>query len=155
MTGYEKASEIASRILRESGINGPAVPVVQLCLNYGLNVEVRPLPRSSAVLYRAHRTIIVSSMRTSVSRWHIAHELGHWLLPAHFGEVSCNTFAECLLVPQVWLRHDLSLTSEYRPAPVPLRTELANRYGVTESVIRICLQRIGFTELKQQCVVQN
>lgn len=154
MTGYEKASEIAFRVLRECGITGPAVPVTRICQNYGLSLEIHPqIPGKMAFLHKKHRKIVLSAMREPVMRWYVAHELGHWLLPAHYGEVSCNTFAECLLVPEPWLRSDLIPVPSSRqvpdPAavPVPLRTALAQRYGVTESVIKIKLRRIQFSEL--------
>jgi Zn-dependent peptidase ImmA (M78 family) len=73
------------------------------------------------------RRIILHPGTGAAQAWYIAHELGHILLPGEFGEVSCDIFAYCILMPHEWVERD---AVSIAPA------QLATWYGVTPTVVK-------------------
>lgn len=130
--GYWDAVDVTNAILTAYGIQSPPVDVEALCRRYKLHIDVRPVWPNRAHLSR--KTIVISPMSANRQRFYLAHELGHYLLPANYHDFSMNTFAACLLIPHPWLMRDL---------PVRSIAALSDKYGVTYPVMKLRLRQIG------------
>lgn len=133
-SGYEQAAELTRCILDSNRVDGPAVPIFDLCRTFGLDIRRQKLAAGClSFLDVQHRVIFHAPMSTERASFYVAHELGHYLLPRNFNETSFNTFAECLLMPESWIREDCLSMTEY---------ELRARYGVSVIVLRKRLRRL-------------
>lgn len=148
MNGYEHACEYTMSILKHSRVYDRAVPVADICRRYRVEIrEERIWPRR-AMLDRARRTIILHPLDYVVQSWYIAHEMAHVVLPPEYGEVSCDTFAYCLLMPHEWILRDLN-----QAAP----QLVAEWYGVTPAVVkrRVRMLRASMTQSQNQSITST
>lgn len=131
--GYEQAAELTRSILASNRVDGPAVPILDICRSYGLDIRRQKLAGRLSFLDVRQCTIYHAPMSYERASFYVAHELGHFLLPASYDETSFNTFAECLLMPEWWIREDCLSMTEY---------ELRARYCVSVNVLRKRLRHL-------------
>ena len=133
-SGYMKACRLTEGLLRQHGITRRPVAIERIIANYGIEIVERPLKLAPALFDWLTKTIYIRPMSEQRRRFYLGHELGHYILPPDYHELSCNTFSACLLMPHEWILADLRRAS---------LTVLADWYKVTLPVLRIRLQQIG------------
>ena len=168
---------LADRILKDAGVDGPAVPVERIARSKGLDVRKQKIPNSdiSGFLFqRGTIAIIGVNARHSHARqrFTIAHELGHVLLhgslPNEFHvdrrfqirfrdlrssqgidieERESNFFAAELLMPSRFLVKDFAATNQLDMVDDEVIAKLASRYGVSAQALLFRLANLGYIML--------
>jgi Zn-dependent peptidase ImmA (M78 family) len=161
----------ARKLLRNSGVIRPPVPVGDLARF--LNIDVRYSPGKedvSGALIRDGASVVIavnSAQHENRQRFTIAHEIGHFLLhkgtEVHFDddfqvnyrnavsseatnvdEIEANRFAAALLMPEEFLRRDLlRLKPNDRTIDNSIHS-LAVRYKVSTRAMELRLVNLGF-----------
>lgn len=166
-----KAEQAAARLLDESGVVAPPVPVKRIATDLGVQVIDEKLDREvSGILFREDNgpnIIVVNSTHAPVRRrFSIAHEIGH--LRLHAGrpvivdhlvrgrvnlrdqrsslatsqeEIEANGFAAAMLMPPDWIGTDVE-ASLGQPARQMIET-LAARYDVSPQAMELRLVNLG------------
>jgi Zn-dependent peptidase ImmA (M78 family) len=162
-----------TRLLRESKVERPPVPVEQIARARGATIRKgRVEPKVSGFLYRnaarGHAIIGVNSAQhLNRQRFTIAHELGHLLL--HSGdavhvdaikhrddvsekgtdieEVESNLFAAELLMPAQFLRQDLDRLRTLNLLDEENVAKLADLYRVSSQAMAVRLAHLGYFHL--------
>ncbi len=158
---YTLANKIAQKLLKDSKVDFPPVPVKEL-LNY-LNINYLPYDfpekKVSAVLMKDNDLIVVGVNKnhpTNRQRFSIAHEIGHYMLGHHvdsildpaevadgmfdttcenaFQEQEANHFASELLMPSLAIKDDFKSTKDAK--------SLAKKYDISEQAMWIRLLKL-------------
>lgn len=161
----KKIQEIAAKLLEQSGVDAPPVPVEKLARDLGLKVRLQPFQGElSGVMFREGDTAIIgvnAVHHPNRQRFTIAHELGHFLL--HEGdpifidkiyrvnlrdavssegtdvkEIEANHFAAELLMPERFLANDLA-GKEFDIEDSSFIEKLASRYRVSPQALALRL----------------
>ena len=160
---------LVERLLRDSDLNAPPVPVEKIARTLGVEVRVEPVEGDiSGFLFReGDRAVIGINRQHSVTRrrFTIAHEIGHFLLHdrqeihvdrqfrVHLrddrssqaidpDEIAANQFAAELLMPVDFLRFDLRDRDLDLEDDAELRV-LAVRYKVSPQAMMFRLTNLG------------
>jgi len=164
---------VTSKLLRDSKIERPPVPVEQIARARGAVIRRgRVEPKVSGFLYRntarGHAVIGVNSAQhLNRQRFTIAHELGHLLL--HSGdavhvdavkhrddvsekgtdieEVESNLFAAELLMPPQFLKQDLDRLRTITLLDEEKVAKLAHLYQVSSQAMAVRLAHLGYFHL--------
>jgi Zn-dependent peptidase ImmA (M78 family) len=165
-----RAEQAALELLERYEIDEVPVPVVEIALALGADVQIEPLEGGlSGVLYReGDRTVLgVNGEHAEVrQRFTIAHELGHYHLHQDTlfvdgllrrddasslaldpQEIEANAFAAELLMPRDLLLPEISqrLPKSGVADPARLIRQLAKTFEVSEQAMEIRLANLGLT----------
>ena len=168
MANVEKAQKIADDVLREHGVQQPPVDVLALAQEHGIHVVFQELDDniSGMLVETGHETVIGVNARhhENRQRFTLAHELAHARLHANNPtvyvdgmmvhlraqgahepapiEVEANAFAAALLMPEDFLRADLSDRTADMFDEIAVK-RLARRYKVSVQALTIRLMELG------------
>lgn len=140
-SGYLRACDRVQDLLSKFGIQRAPVPIHDICQAHGLRVVTGGTGVRRGLLDRSSSTIRVAPFPQVRQRFYIAHEFAHFVLPKHYGEASCSTFASCLLIPHEWIIEDLRTM-----AP----NVLAGHYEVTWPVMQRRLRLGGLDAIQTE-----
>ncbi|CAN0502390.1 unnamed protein product, partial [Phaeothamnion confervicola] len=148
----------AARLLREAGLDGPAVDVAALGELLGVRtMSGTDLPASGLATETDDGWAIVLAAGDPPTRrrFSLAHELKHiiddpfidWLYPGYgafstdlLAERAADQFAAALLMPKAWIKRDWGDRHQ------DLR-RLAARYGVSMSAMNVRLGEFGLSKI--------
>jgi len=155
------------QVLRECGIRRPPVPVDEIPAQYGIQLcQLKGADDIFGAIARKRDQVIIALnpvQHPNRQRFTIAHELAHYFLHPNEGdhvdrdfriilrnsdssrgvdwkEVEANRFAAALLMPEHFLRRDLTRISEFDE---PTVRRLASRYRVSRLAMKYRLQNLG------------
>lgn len=149
----------ATRLLRLSDVDGPAVPIEEVAIALP-RVEVKrhaDLPTSGRTQWAGNRwVILVASDEARVrQRFSLGHELGHVVLhplaqvclPATDRQTAderlenaCEYFAACLLMPRLWMKR------AYYDAGIQSVPALARLFNVSWVAMRFRMEQLGLVD---------
>lgn len=154
-------------ILRECKIKKPPVPVEEIADFYGIEIcQLRGSNDIFGAILRTNRRALIAinpAQHPNRQRFTIAHELGHYFCHpneaehvdrdfrvswrnvdsskgVNWTEVEANRFAAALLIPEEFLRRDLSQVSRFDQ---PTISDLASRYKVSPVAMKFRLVNLG------------
>ena len=165
---YSKIERIVRELLRKNNIKSPPVPVDKIANCSGAELVIKPFNKEiSGVLLRTGERIIIGVEKNQPStrqRFTISHELAHLLLHdgeeiridqnfrinlrpseasdgADIEEIEANAFAASLLMPEEFLRRDLSNIVLDLESPHQVQ-HLARRYQVSTQAMTFRLMAL-------------
>ena len=169
-----KIRELVQTLLTEAKVTEAPVPVWEIARKIGARIVVESLDGDlSGFLYRdaSQKIIGVNTQHASVRQnFTVAHELAHLLLhdqeQLHLDrafstvrlrddvssqgvdgdEIEANLFAAEILMPEGFLRRDLSGQRTLDLYEEDLIPELARKYGVSVQALMFRLQYLGYIE---------
>jgi len=154
-------------ILKDCKIKKPPVPVEEIARFYGIEIcQLRGSSDIFGAILRTNRKVIIAinpAQHLNRQRFTIAHELGHYFCHpneaehvdrdfriswrnldsskgVNWTEIEANRFAAALLIPDEFLRRDLSRVSHFDQ---PTITRLASRYKVSPVAMKFRLSNLG------------
>lgn len=164
-TNLEQAKDLAIRLIDQNCLVEPPVVAADLARQIGLtvipvdfaNINPKYSPISGFIDTATNRLFVNSNDSPGRQNFTIAHELGHYLLKhtenGEYGsllyrrtaplleeipiEKEADCFAANLLVPEKFLKDAI------KKYPFASNLQLANLFGVSETVIRIRRQNVG------------
>ena len=166
---YARIEELADSLLRDAGVNGPAVPIDAIVKARGISIRTMDLKEVSGLVVRDGASTVIGVNKDHAQtrqRFTIAHECAHALLhdgkEIHYDtdyrvdfrsaesslgvnveEMEANFFAACILMPRRFLETEpLMAELDVEDAAKTVKA-LAQRYKVSPHAMSIRLGNLS------------
>lgn len=166
---YSRIELLTDNLIKESGINGPAIPIEDIVKGRGISIRPMDLKEISGLVVRDGTTTVIgvnNKHAVTRRRFTIAHECAHVLLhegtKVHYDtdfrvdfrseesslgvkveEMEANFFAACILMPRRFLEADPLISDLDVEDATSTVKELAARYKVSTHAMSIRLGNLA------------